>query len=145
LRKSVTNHGVSIFDIGISDRSADLPFSAGVTSGVFKVVDSAAAGNTMKIRCQRLDSLPLNEGDLVVKIDVEEHEWPVLEGAAGLFEKERVKVVYLDGYSDERIPDRLRQWGFTLFDGRTLTRCGAETPRSLLGIHQTRLPKVNGQ
>ena len=76
---------------------------------------------------------------------MEEHEWPVLEGAAGLFEKERVKVVYLDGYSDERIPDRLRQWGFTLFDGRTLTRCGAETPRSLLGIHQTRLPKVNGQ
>jgi len=138
LRKSVGKN-TTIFEMGISDRASELAFSSGVTSGVFKVVDRAAT-KAMTIRCERLDSLPLGDGDLVVKIDVEEHEWPVLQGATGLFEHERIKVVYLDGYSDGRIPDFLRERGFTLFDGRTLTRCDGEAPRSLLGIHHSRLP-----
>ena len=137
LRRSSENNA-TIFEMAVSDRAAELPFSAGVTSGVFKIVDSAAAPHAIKIRCDRLDSLSLGDGDLVVKIDVEEHEWPVLQGAARLFENERIKVIYLDGYSDNRVPGFLRERGFTLFDGRTLTRCTAETPRSLLGIHQTR-------
>ena len=143
LRKSVGDS--TVFEMGISDRSADLAFSPGVTSGVFKVVDSDAAANAVNIRCERLDSLPLNGSHLVVKIDVEEHEWPVLQGAAALFQKERIKVIYLDGFSDTRIPGFLRERGFTLFDGRRLTRCGAETPRSLLGVHETRLSDANGK
>ena len=144
LRKSVDNGDVTLLNIGLSDQSTERAFQPGVTSGVFKVVESDSAANGTKIRCERLDSLPQTEGDLVVKIDVEEHELPVLEGATGLFEKEQVKVIYLDGYSDAAIPALLRQWGFILFDGRTLTRCDAETPRSLLGIHQTRLQRIDG-
>ena len=146
LRTSIgDSHGnVTLLNIGLSDRSTELPFQPGVTSGVFKVVDSASATNGMKIHCERLDALPLRDGDLVVKIDVEEHEWPVLQGASGLFQQGRIKVIYLDGYSDGRIPGFLRQSGFTLFDGRTLARCDGETPRSLVAIHQTRLPKTNG-
>jgi FkbM family methyltransferase len=145
LRKSVDDRDVTLLNIGLSDQSTELAFQPGVTSGVFKVIESDSLRKGMKIRCERLDSLPLTQSDLVVKIDVEEHEWPVLQGAAGLFQNGRIKVVYLDGYSDDRIPALLRQWGFTLFDGRTLTRCDAATQRSLLGIHQTRLQKTNGQ
>ena len=143
LRKSVGNDA-TIFEMGVSDGASELPFSSGVTSGVFKIVDSAAA-HTMKIRCERLDSLPLNGNDLVVKIDVEEHEWPVLQGASALFQSEQIKVVFLDGYSDQRVPEFLREKGFTLFDGRTLTRCDGERPRALLGVHQSRLAKSNGK
>ncbi|HEY6111281.1 MAG TPA: FkbM family methyltransferase [Chthoniobacterales bacterium] len=142
LRKSVEH--TTVLEMGISDRAAELPFSPGVTSGVFKVVNADAAANAMNIRCERLDSLPLNGSDLVVKIDVEEHEWSVLQGAATLFQNKRIQVIYLDGYSDVRIPGFLRERGFTLFDGRTLTRCGAEAPRSLLGVHETRLSTANG-
>jgi FkbM family methyltransferase len=143
LRKSIGNDAM-ICEMGVSDRAGELSFSSGVTSGVFKVVDSAAE-NAMKIHCERLDSLPLNGSDLVVKIDVEEHEWPVLQGSAGLFENERIKVIFLDGFSDKRVPEFLRKHGFTLFDGRMLTRCDSEMPRALLGVHQSRLAKSNGQ
>lgn len=142
LRKSVGD--ATIFEMGISDRAASLPFSPGVTSGVFKVVNPDAAANAVNIGCERLDALPFNGSDLVVKIDVEEHEWQVLQGAGRLFENKRIQVIYLDGYSDNRVPGFLRERGFTLFDGRSLTRCNAETPRSLLGVHETRLSGANG-
>ena len=145
LRKTVACNGATVLNVGASDRPTHLSFSSGVTSGVFKVADSTAARGTVSIRCEPLDSLPLGEGDLVLKIDVEEHEWPVLQGAAGLFQNQRIKVIYLDDYSDRRIPDFLRQRGFTLFDGHTLRSCDAEPPRSFLGIHQTRLPKTDGK
>jgi hypothetical protein len=94
----------------------------------------------MKIHCERLDRLDLPAGDLVLKIDVEDHELPVLEGASGLFERGRIKVVYLDGYSGDAIPPLLRNYGFSFFDGRALERCtGDVLPQSLLAIHQTRL------
>ncbi|HEY6207238.1 MAG TPA: FkbM family methyltransferase [Chthoniobacterales bacterium] len=143
LRKSI-GHAM-VLEMGISDRSASLPFSPGVTSGVFKVVNPDAAANAVNIRCERLDALPLNGSDLVVKIDVEEHEWPVLQGAAGLFDNKRIQVIYLDGYSDNRVPGFLRDRGFTLFDGRTLTRCDADMPQSLLGVHETRLSGAHGK
>lgn len=141
LRKSVGDE--TIFEMGISDRAASLPFSPGVTSGVFKVVNPDAAAHAAHIRCERLDSLPLNGSHLVVKIDVEEHEWPVLQGASGLFRDERIKVIFLDGFSDQRVPEFLRQHGFTLFDGRALTRSDGEAPRALLGVHRTRLMARN--
>ncbi|MFN2540608.1 MAG: FkbM family methyltransferase [Chthoniobacterales bacterium] len=145
LRKSVGRDRVTVFGIGVSDRSTKLPFCPGITSGVFKAVDPESAAVGITIQCERLDSLSLNGENLVVKIDVEEHEWPVLQGASGLFQKEQIKVIYLDGYSDGRVPDFLRQRDFALFDGRTLARCNGEAPRSLLGIHQTRLLKSNGR
>ena len=76
----------------------------------------------------------------MVKIDVEGHELPVLRGAARLFEAQRIKVIYIDGYSDAAMPDFLRERGFSLYHGRSLVPCGAEAPRdSLLAIHRSRL------
>jgi hypothetical protein len=84
--------------------------------------------------------LALPPGDLVIKIDVEGHELPVLKGASRLFAEQRVKVVYLDGYSSSEIPALLRDYGFEFFDGRTLERCPAGAPDySLLAVHRTRL------
>jgi FkbM family methyltransferase len=140
LRSSV-GAAVTVLNIGISDHKTKLGFASGVTSGVFKVTAPDTAET--EIDCERLDALPLSPTDLVVKIDVEEHESAVLRGATGLFESERVKVIYIDGYSDHAIPEFLRARDFTLFDGRTLVPCGADAPRhSLLGIHRTRLNRL---
>jgi len=139
LRQSVQNAPVTVFNVAVSDKESELAFQPGITSGVFKVVESGQPGTTM-VRCQRLDSLPIPEGDLVLKIDVEEHELQVLTGAEQLLKSGRVKIVYLDGYSSELIPPLLRRHGFKLFDGRTLARSDKEVPDfSLLAIHETRL------
>ena len=143
LRASVGNR-VTVLNSGASDKAGELGFAAGVTSGVFKVTSAELAQT--RIRCERLDALPLPPGDLVLKIDVEDHELPVLRGATALFDAQRVKVVYVDGYSDGSLPGFLQERGFVLFQGRTLERCDAEVPRdSLLAIHPSRLGAAAGR
>lgn len=48
----------------------------------------------------------------MLKIDVEDHEREVLEGAAFLLRSGRVKAVYMDGYRDKSIPDLWGQMDF---------------------------------
>ncbi len=140
LRRSLARTEVSILNIGASDRATELGFQTGVTSGVFKVADAAHGNGLTTVHCDRLDAMALPPGDLVLKIDVEDHELPVLEGASRLFEENRIKVVYLDGYRAPEIPTRLRNYGFVLFDGRTLERRDDSPPEfSLLAVHQSRL------
>ncbi len=139
LRQSLAGGDVSVLNIAVSDRATELGFVTGVTSGVFKVAPPGRTPDAM-VACERLDALVLPPGDLVLKIDVEDHELPVLQGAGGLFAQERVKAVYLDGYASPEIPGLLRSHGFELFDGRTLERCDKEVPEfSLLAVHRTRL------
>lgn len=140
LRQTVKDMHIEVLNVGVSDREDELAFEPGVTSGVFKVVESEKPGSTTRVGCQKLDSLPIPEGDLIVKIDVEGHELQVLNGAEELLTSERLKVIYLDGYSSQLIPPLLRRHGFEFFDGRTLARSGAVAPPySLLAIHRTRL------
>jgi FkbM family methyltransferase len=142
LRESVRNAPVTVLNLGVSDKETELAFKPGITSGVFKVVPPGEAGATM-VRCQKLDSLPIPEGDLVLKIDVEDHELEVLTGAEELLKSGRVKVVYLDGYSSKLVPPLLRRHGFKFFDGRTLARSDNDLPPwSLLAIHKTRLSPI---
>jgi FkbM family methyltransferase len=142
LRQSVRNAPVTVLNVAISDRESELAFQRGITSGVFKVAPPDEPGATM-IPCQKLDSLPIPDGNLILKIDVEEHELQVLLGAEELLKSGRVKVVYLDGYSSNLIPPLLERHGFRFFDGRTLARSDHEVPLySLLAIHRSRLPAV---
>lgn len=145
LRQSVSRADVTVLNVGASNRATELAFETGVTSGVFKVAAPGRTDGVTTITCERLDALALPAGDLVLKIDVEDHELPVLEGASALFDGERIKVIYLDGYGSGDIPGLLRSRGFELFNGRTLTRCDTEVPEfSLLAVHRTRLLATHG-
>lgn len=140
LQQSVSQTGVRVLNLGVSDRQSDLVFERGVTSGVFRVAHDRSGSKGLHVRCERLDALNLPGEKFVVKIDVEGHEWPVLQGATTLFASDRIKVIYIDGYTDPEIPSFLRNKGFALFDGHTLVRCDDSAPAyALLGVHRTRL------
>jgi FkbM family methyltransferase len=147
LRISVAPFGVQVESYALSDKAGKLQFSSGAVSGVFAAhspSSPAPAGTPLvEVETRRLDAMPLEGNSLVAKIDVEGHEWQVLQGASGLFAAKRFKAVYLDGYSDARIPDFLRTQGFDLFDGRSLQP--SERPGfSLLAIHRDWLKRHGG-
>ena len=142
LRESIRTAPVTVLNVAVSDKESELAFQRGITSGVFKVAEPGHAVEAV-VPCQKLDALPIPDGDLILKIDVEEHELQVLNGAEGLLKSGRVKVVYLDGYSSKLIPPLLQRHGFRFFDGRTFARSDHEVPPySLLAIHSSRLPAV---
>jgi FkbM family methyltransferase len=124
LRKTVPPGDVTVFCMALSDRDGMLTFGYGSTSLTFGVAESAGANRlgerTMQVAARRLDGMDIQGDSLVLKIDVENHERQVLEGATGLFDAGRVKAVYLDGYADPAIPRFLTERGFSLLDGRSM-------------------------
>jgi FkbM family methyltransferase len=120
LRASVAGIGVEVHSHGLSDCNDEIPFSAGITSGLFCASDAAQDGNAAMLPVRRLDDCSIEGQSLVMKIDVEGHEYEVLSGASATFEACRVKAVCIDGYSDRRVEDFLRTHGFCLHDARTL-------------------------
>ena len=142
LRESVRNAPVTVHNVAVSDKESELAFQRGITSGVFKVAEPGQPVAAV-VPCQKLDSLPIPDGNLILKIDVEDHELQVLNGAEALLKSGRVKVVYLDGYSSNLVPPLLQRHGFRFFDGRTFARSDQQVPPfSLLAIHNSRLPAV---
>jgi hypothetical protein len=79
---------------------------------------------------------------IILKIDVEGHEFAVLEGARQLFERSRVKAVYLDGYAErQKVEQFLRSFGFVFLNGRTSEAFEADG-FSLLAINGAYLRRV---
>ena len=142
LRESVRNAPVIVLNLAVSDKESELAFQRGITSGVFKVAEPGQPVASV-VPCQKLDSLPIPDGNLILKIDVEDHELQVLNGAEELLKSGRIKVVYLDGYSSNLVPPLLQRHGFRFFDGRTFARSDYQVPPfSLLAIHNSRLPAI---
>lgn len=116
--------GIRYLNFAASDTSGILTFVGGAVSHVFTTVDKKNSYNipteTVDVPSRRLDELEFPSNSLVVKIDVEGQEARVLEGAKELFEQQRVRAVYLDGYDDDTAVNFLVGYGFDLFDGRTL-------------------------
>ena len=137
LRANAERLGVEIFDIALSDRNGMLEFVDGAVSNVFSTVENASSysitGERRLCECRRLEDLAIQGHSLVMKIDVEGHEWEVLQGAIGLFEANRVRALYLDDFKDARIVPFLDAYEFRFFNGRTLEPATDQT-RHLLAI-----------
>ena len=147
LRASLWELAVDVCELGVSDHSGEIAFCEGAGSWVFAPAEDRnefqIPSKTRMIRVARLDSLPIAGGSLVIKIDVENHERQVLEGAEGFFRAGRVKVVYVDGFKDKEIPDWLSARGFNLFEGRTGQP--GKPDYSLLAVHKTRIAVTTAQ
>ena len=126
LSKTVENKNIEIFNVALSNDNKELDFAEGVVSHVFAEKSNTNLYHlknrkTVKVEAKRLDGFNIQGDSIILKIDVEGYEYEVLEGASGLFEAGRVKVVYLDGYKkQEAILSFLKNYGFELFDGKTL-------------------------
>ena len=116
---------VKFLNFAISDIKGELNFIDGAVSHVFAAVDKRNSyhiqGQTSTVKAHTLDELFYSSSSLVLKIDVEGQERCVLDGASRLLSSGSVRVVYLDGYDDALINDMLVDYGFSLFEGRTLT------------------------
>jgi FkbM family methyltransferase len=110
--------GFEAVNVALAAVAGELDFATGAVSGIATRRDRAGrahiAGRGFTVAAQRLDSFDL-PGKLVIKIDVEQMELEVLEGARGLFEERRVAAVYLDEFDDKAaVLDFLSGYGFDL-------------------------------
>jgi FkbM family methyltransferase len=141
LQKTTEGRNIQIFNVALSDKDDKLEFVQGVVSHVFAEKTYLRPHHlkhqkTVQIAAKRLDGFAMKGNAMVLKIDVEGHEYQVLEGARQLFEANRVKAVYLDGYrKGGEIFSFLKSFNFVLLDGKTLAPVG-ENNFSLLAIKQ---------
>ena len=126
LSKTLEQTRVEIFNYALSDKDAQLEFAQGSVSHVFAEKSHRNSyhlknSKTVKVNAKRLDQFSIIGNSIILKIDVEGHEYEVLEGARSFFEANRIKAVYLDGFKKkDQIITFLKSYGFKLFDGRTL-------------------------
>jgi FkbM family methyltransferase len=140
LLKTAENTGIRAFNQALSSDEKELEFVQGVVSHVFAEKTYIRPYHLknqkiIKVKAKRLDQFDIKGDSMILKIDVEGHEYEVLEGARKFFESGRVKVVYLDGYrKKEKVLPFLRHYGFTFFDGRNLQKLN-DNNFSLLAVH----------
>ena len=140
LVRSVEGLDINVANVAISDSAGELKFVEGAVSHVFTTLENASAatlsGRTpVSVSSRRLDSFAIQGDGIIIKIDVEGQELEVLEGAKEFFDKRRVKAVFIDGYKNAGVLDFLRQYGFRLFDGRSLRAVASdERPYNVLAL-----------
>lgn len=147
LEKNSQRYNYTSYNVGISDQKRTLDFVDGAVSHVFTTIDNASKYNiksrAVKVDCERLDKFDIKGNSIVLKIDVEGQELNVLEGARNLFEERRIKAVYLDGFANQKeCLSFLKQYGFLLFDGRTLSKSDG-TVFALLALSEERFKALN--
>lgn len=124
LVETVAPLGAETFNFALSDHEGILKFVSGTVSHIFATVDNQSdytlRAKPVGIPCRRLDSMRIKGDRILLKVDVEGHEWPVLRGASGLFDAGRIYACYVDGYNSPEIPPFLTEKGFKLYDGRSL-------------------------
>jgi FkbM family methyltransferase len=150
LKKSIgyntNSSNIHLFNLGLSDHDGVMEFALGAESSEFGVAFGNSFGRrirsqTLKINCSRLDSIPelSTRMNLILKIDVEGHEWEVLRGSEKLFDREAIDIIMIDGYANKEIPKFLNRCGFRLYDAHSLRPCESSPSEVLMGIHKRRL------
>jgi FkbM family methyltransferase len=146
LLKTIEHTNVQAYNVALSNDEKELEFVQGVVSHVFAEKTyirpyHLKQQTVVKVQAKRLGQFDIKGDSIILKIDVEGHEYEVLEGGRELFEAGRVKVVYLDGYQKkEQVLPFLQQYGFRFFDGRNLEKADGNN-FSLLAIHANLLNK----
>jgi FkbM family methyltransferase len=142
LKENLRTTSAEVHCIALSGSTKRLQFFEGSASAVFSAEKSpfSLRNRPVWIQTKRLDEISLPDGPLVLKIDVEGHEFEILRGAAGLFAQRRIAVVFLDGFGESSIPRFLTDFGFVLFDAPTLRPFG-EGHRQLLAVQPERVEK----
>lgn len=127
LQKTIEGTNINIYNNAISNTDAELEFVQGAVSHVFAEKTYANKYHlknkvTVKVSAKRLDQFNIKGDRLILKIDVEGHEFEVLEGAKQFFEDKRISTVYIDGcQKKQQILSFLSGYDFKILNGKTLT------------------------
>ena len=74
----------------------------------------------IEVTAGKLSEQNISGDSLIVKIDVEGQEMNVLEGAKNLFDKSKIKAVFIDGFYDPKIISFLKDYHFKLMNAQSL-------------------------
>lgn len=116
---------VECHNVALSNCRRQLELAEGAGSQTFGVPKShfQIKGHTRMVQARPLDELLVGRCGIMIKVDVEGHEYEVLSGARATLASGRVRAVLLDGcdppYREKIIAD-LRGFGFELRNLRTL-------------------------
>lgn len=115
---------VQCINVALSDREDELEMTEGGSSLVFGVAGGWNKGGlSRRVRAMPLDAYLQGQRDILMKIDVEGHEWPVISGARNAIEEGRVRVIHIDGFSASagiKITRFLRANQFDIFEAASL-------------------------
>ena len=108
----------------ISDTNKTLEFVEGAVSHVFTTVDNKSTYNfkqkTVKVKSSTLCHENIPGTSIILKIDVEGQELNALRGARDLFIQNRIKAVFIDGFTNPEIPQFLLNFNFSLMNAQSL-------------------------
>lgn len=107
---------------GLSDMACTLRFSSELDT-VNHVLVEGEGGTALDVPVQRLDDLLGGEAPVLMKIDVEGHEWPVLRGAPRTLSNPALLAVVMEtngsgaryGVGDDKLMETMRGYGFEAY------------------------------
>lgn len=111
---------VQCLNIGVGRQSETMKFTSRLDAINHAVAENEPAGDTVDVQVRRLDSVLDGMNPVLIKIDVEGFETPVLEGAAAVLKRESLHAIIMElngsgsryGYNEDRILELMRQSGF---------------------------------
>lgn len=108
----VSDH-VKAFNIGLSNEVGEIYFTNNLDTTNHVSFDNSIKENCSKVKIDKLDNFIITHQNIIIKIDVEGFEIPVLLGADNLFQQNNIIAVIIEtnssglnyGYSDSDIFD----------------------------------------
>lgn len=127
---------VQCFNVALSDSARTLDMVEGAVSGVFGVHESdfQIARKSHKVQALPLDDFLADARDIVMKVDVEGHEWEVVKGAERVIKSGNLRAILLDGILERNkavMLAFLADHNFSIYDCDTLQRYSGGTDRVL--------------
>jgi FkbM family methyltransferase len=103
LKRNIAINGLeglaSVFELALSDNDGEAHFSVG--RGPKNQITSGVGANVRTVPLRRLDSLIGDEQPIMIKLDVEEHETEVLNGANATLANPTLRVIMSESASPE--------------------------------------------
>jgi FkbM family methyltransferase len=134
LRRNLAPYScASVLEMAMSDCNGDAWMRRGNSSGTARVDEFGA----VRVAKRRLDSLPdLQDGRLLIKVDVEGYERRTLNGLSGILP--RIDALILDGdEGDPHLHEAVAALGFRVLDGRSMRPFSPGRDFNILGVPQS--------
>lgn len=126
------NEMVDLRRCGVSNKAGTLHFTNSIDAmnHVLRDHEAANRADTVEVPTDTLDDLLINQQPVLIKIDVEGFEWPVLNGAGSMLASPSLKALIIElngtgshfGYDENKIHELLLSHGFIPYSYEPFSR-----------------------